>query len=169
MLILDKISFKGEFTIRIRDALSGRLLKEEHYKNLVCVGTQTAVLRLMSQLTTPADYEQTKLWAIYCGTGTTPPTTSDTTLETTVFKKACDTPFTVDLVAGYIEVQMTIESAEGNGNTITEAGLFSRGDNADPNAGGISGVLMYTRQIHGAVAKTAAISVEYTWRFQVTV
>jgi len=28
---------------------------------------------------------------------------------------------------------------------------------------------MYARQVHGAIEKTSSLSIEYTWRFQVTV
>jgi hypothetical protein len=164
---METLSFKGEFTIRVRDAQTGEILREIKKSNLVCVGARESVLKLISQQTTPDDYVLTKLWAIYSGTGTTPPTTTDTALETVAFKKACDQPFTVNLSAGWVEMQMTMESGEGNGNIYTEMGLFSRGNNDDPTIA--AGALMYSRQIHGAVEKSSSMSIEYTWRFQVTV
>jgi hypothetical protein len=167
MQLTDYLSLKGHIRIRVLDAKTGTELYREEKSNLVCVGARQAVTRLISQQTTPDDYDETKLWAIYAGTGNTAPDVNDTDLDTVVFKKACDQPFSVNLGTGEVEVQMTIESGEGNGYTYQEAGLFSRGDNDDPNAGGISGVLMYARQLHGQIEKTSSISIEYTWRFQI--
>lgn len=167
MQLMDSIRLKGHIRVRVLDAKTSAELYCEEKSNLVCIGARQAVTRLISQQTTPDDYEETKLWAIYAGTGSTPPDVNDTELDVAAFKKACDTPFSVNLSTGEVEVQMTIESGEGNGYTYQEAGLFSRGDNDDPNAGGISGVLMYARQLHGQIEKTSSISIEYTWRFQI--
>jgi hypothetical protein len=161
---MDQISPKGYVVIRVLDA-EGREIQREEKPNQICVGTKEAIAKLLSQQS-GTDAEYNKLWAIYAGTGTTPPTVNDTALETVVFKKACDQPFSVDTVNGIVEVQMTIESGEGNGNTFTEIGLYSRGDNDVP--GSATGQLMYARQIHGAIVKTSSLSIEYTWRFQVT-
>jgi len=164
---MEKLGFKGEFTIRVRDAKTGEVLREIRKSNLVCVGARNAVIKLISQQTLPDDYSFNKIWAIYSGTGTTPPTTLDTALESAAFKKACDQPFTVNLSSGWVEVQMTMESGDGNGYAYTEMGLFSRGDNDDPTL--TAGASMYARQVHGAIEKTSSLSIEYTWRFQVTV
>lgn len=168
---MSKLGFKGKLTIRVKDAKTGRVLQKIEKSNLVCVGARSAVLKLISQQTLPSDYSYNKIWAIYCGTGTTPPTTVDTGLESVAFKKACAQPFAINPGSGsgpgWVEVQMLMESGEGNGNVYTEMGLFSRGSNDDPTL--TSEAVMYARQIHGAIEKTSAISIEYTWRFQVTV
>lgn len=174
MQMMDKLRLKGHMRVRVLDANSNEELWREEKNNLVCVGAKQAITRLISQASLVAappddddDYLNTKIWAIYSGTGDTAPTVSDTTLDTVAFKKVCDQPFSVDLVNGEIECQMTMETGEGNGNTYKEAGLFSRGTADDPNTGGITDVLMYARQLHGQIEKTSSISIEYTWRFQI--
>jgi len=167
MQFVDNVKLKGHVCVRVLDAVSGAELYREEKSNLVCIGARQAITRLISQATTPDDYEETKIWAIYAGTGSTSPDVNDTTLDVVAFKKACDQPFSVNLSTGEIECQMTIESGEGNGYTYQEIGLFSRGNNDDPTAVGITGVLMYARQLHGQLEKTSSISIEYTWRFQI--
>lgn len=167
MQLTDSIRLKGYIRVRVLDAKTGEEMHREEKSNLVCIGARQAVTRLISQQTTPDDYEHAKLWAIYAGTGSTPPDVNDTELDVVAFKKECDQPFSVNLSTGEVEVQMTIESGEGNGYTYQEIGLFSRGDADDPNTVGISDVLLYARQLHGQIEKTSSISIEYTWRFQI--
>lgn len=164
-----QVRVKGSVRIRIRDAKFGGIIREYHYPNLVCRGTKSAIAKLVSQQTTPDDYQKTKIWAIYAGSGATAPAITDDTLETVEFKKACDQPYAVDPSAGTVTVQMTMETGEGNGITYTEAGLFSRGSADDPNSPGITDVTMYCRRVHGGIAKTVAISIEYEWTLQIAI
>jgi hypothetical protein len=163
---METIKLEGHFTIRVRDAKTGQELKKYESKNLICDGAKAALARLMGQVTTPADYQETKLWAIYAGSGTTSPSTSDTALETIKFQKACDQPMTVTTALGLVEATILMESGEGNGKTYTEIGFFSRGSANDPEV--TTNALMYSRQLHGAIEKTSAITIEYTWRLQIT-
>lgn len=172
MDLLQGVSIKGEIEVRVIEDKTGRILEQFKKSNLVCNGAKEAMVRLLAQASlhggSPSneDFEETKLWAIYVGTGTTAPVVTDTDLETPVFKKACDQPFSVNTTTGVVEVQMTIATGEANGNTLTEVGLFTRGDNDDPNL--TSDDLLFARQIHGAIAKTSSISIEYTWRVQIS-
>jgi len=166
---MEAIKLEGYFTIRVRDAKTGKELKKLEGKNLVCVGAKAALARLMGQAATPADYQETKLWAIYAGIGTTSPSTADTALVNAQFRKACPQPLTITPSLGIVEMSMLMESGDGNGKTYTEIGLFSRGNNDDPNYSPLpTGVLMYSRQLHGAIEKTSSITIEYTWRLQIT-
>jgi len=123
----------------------------------------------LAQQTLPTDYTYNKIWAIYVGTGTTPPTTADEHLGAVAFKKACDQPFfTVSTSAGTVQVQMTVETTEGNGNVFTEIGLYTRGSEDNPNTPTV-GAVMLARQIHGDIEKSSAMSIEYSWTIQVTV
>lgn len=162
---MESLKFKGEIAITVRDARTGEVIRQIRKSNLTCKGMRESVLRLLAQNTAPDDYDKTKLWAIYCGTGTTPPTIDDTALEAVGFKKVVETPISINLGSGYLTVQMTMESGEGNGLTFTEAGLCTKGDGT---LGGVAeGVLLTARQVHGAIAKTAAMSLEYTWTIQI--
>lgn len=162
---LERLRFKGDITITARDVRTGEVIRQIRKSNLTVKGMRESVLRLLTQNTTPDDYAATRVYAIYCGTGTTPPTINDTTLEAVSFKKVIETPISVNLASGHFTVQMTMESGEGNGLTYTEVGLCSRGDGT---LGGVAeGVLLLARQTHGAIEKTAAMSLEYTWTIQI--
>ena len=68
---------------------------------------------------TSEDYEETRVWAIYAGDGSTPPLSVDTSLDSVQFKKECDQPLVVNYAAGTFTAQMTIESTvEPNPSTI---------------------------------------------------
>jgi len=161
----DIVKLSGFLRVRLLDP-KGRELRRMEKPNLVCVGAKQAIARLLSQETTPDDYEETKIWSIHVGTDSTPPVVGDTALGTDVFQKECDHPYSVDLGLGEVEVQMTIETGEANGNTLVEAGLFTRGDADDPTSA--AGQLMMARQVHGSISKTSSFSIEYTWKFRIT-
>lgn len=170
MQIRDGVKLKGRLGIRVLDANTRRVIREIKTPNQICVGSLEALVRLAAQTSvhggTSEDYEETRVWAIYAGDGSTPPLSVDASLDSVQFKKACDQPLVVNYSAGTFTAQMTIESGEGNGITYTEIGLFTRGDNDDPAL--TSGALMMARQLHGSIAKTAAIAIEYTWTIQFT-
>jgi len=162
------VKLQGELRICVRDVVFNRIIRRFRFPNLVCRGAKTALAKLMSQDTVPADYEQNKIWAIYAGTGTTDPLTTDDTLKTPVFKKVCTHPYTVNSpVPGIVTVEMTMETGEGNGSTYTEAGLCSRGTLADPNDPAITGVLLYARRVHAGITKVLGMTIEYQWSLQV--
>jgi len=164
----DALTLRGFVEIIIKDR-DGKVLKTMRDHNQVCVGALEAAEKLFSQATTPDDYEFNKMWGIYCGTDNTPAAAADTGLGTLVFAKQCSSISTsVGGTLGLMEAEMTMGNAEGNGNTFCEVGLYTRG-NADipaapplinPNA------LMLARQVHGSIAKTAAIAIVYKWRYQ---
>ena len=72
-------------------------------------------------------------------------------------------------MTGEIELQMTIPTTDANGNTLVEAGLYTRGDQDSPDYADPAShdALMVARQVHAAIVKTSSISVEYTWTFRV--
>lgn len=90
------------------------------------------------------------------GTGTTAAAAADTALETqvardTITQKIKDT--------GKLTVKYYLSSANGNGSTLTEVGLFNAASSGT----------MYARAIHAAIAKTSSISVTYSWELTWTV
>jgi hypothetical protein len=156
-------------TIRVRDAMTGELIRLIKGHNLVCKGSKEAILRLLAQRSdepNAADYN--KVWSIYVGDGTATPAATDTDLDgTNRLGVAVSQNITKDEVNGYVEPTMTLGSGDFNGYDITECGLFTRGDGTLPTTPSADQELL-ARQVHGAIAKTAAITVQYTWRYQVT-
>lgn len=171
---------KGALRVRVIREADKRVLRTIAIPNQVCVGAQDAVQRLLTQ-TDPSDASECELWSIWCGVDGTAPAPGDLQLAETGapgaanFRKVFDAPPTINLggVTGLLQVQMTMlggGGSEGDGFTYVEAGLFTQGPNADPTLVtpgiGVGNARMVARQVHAMIAKTAAISIEYTWRFQ---
>lgn len=169
MELKDSVALGNTVTIRICDAKTGELLEERCSHNLVCKGSKEAILRLLAQRSdepNAADYN--KVWSIYVGDGTATPAETDTDLAgTNRLGVAVSQPITKDETNGYIEPTMTLGSGDFNGYSITECGLFTAGDETLPTTPSADQELL-ARQVHGAIAKTASITVQYTWRYQVT-
>lgn len=177
--IISKMGMRGFLTVRVLDALSRRTLRRLDIPNQVCVGAKDALQRLCTQ-TDPTDVDECLLFSLWAGTDGTAPTPADTSLICAVgaqFRKVYDVAFPIiDVggVTGLLEVQMTMEAAEGNGapNPVyREVGLFSQGPPATPiglqTPGiGVGNARMYARQVHAMIEKTAAIAIQYNWRFQ---
>ena len=108
------------------------------------------------------DYTAPSLFKI--GTGTTAPTVSDTDVETGV---NINGGATKAFVSGYpildetnfqVTVRCLLNSTEGNGNTLTEFGLF----NTDGSP------LMYSRSTHTAISKVNTVEVTYIEKDKIT-
>jgi len=171
MIISSKIKVYGQVIIVVRDVRSRRVLNRLSAHNLVVAPTKLALADLLTQQSTdPNAAEYNKIWAMYVGDGTTTPATSDTGLAgSNLFGKAVDQPITKNSggVDGLVEATMTLESGDANGITLSEVGLFTRGDGtlANPPA---AAQRMLARQLHGTIEKTSGITVAYKWLYQIT-
>lgn len=183
MKFTDVFRFKGHLTVRVLDAKTRAEKQRFDLPNVICIGMLQAVERLMTfydEVPSDPDYgtvaKQNRLWAIYAGDDNTTPAYTDVALGNLLFKKRCDaiatgTPMAIDVggTTGLMEVQMTMESGEGNGSpnpTYREAGLYSRGDQDDPAS--TSGARLLARRLHPPIEKDSSIAVEYTWQVLLT-
>ena len=83
------------------------------------------------------------------GTGITTPQATDTALEASVIRKAFSTQTKgSDGIATY---EMQLLTSEGNGNTLTEVGIFNSASVGD----------MLNRITHTGVPKTSATELKY--------
>lgn len=98
------------------------------------------------------------------GTGTTTPDVSDTDVETGVninggATKSFVTGYpTIDETNNQIIIRCFLNTAEGNGNALTEFGLF----NEDGTA------LMYSHAVFTAISKTTAIEISFVQKDKVS-
>lgn len=183
MIMTDGLKFTGQLTIRVLDGVTRKMLKTYDFQNVVCIGMLEAVERLMTfydEIPTDPDYgtvaAENRLWAIYAGDDNTAASYSDAALGNVRFKKKCDAilaglPMDIDVGGekGLMEVQMTMETTEGNGSpnpVYQEAGLYSRGS-LDAVATTV-GARLLARRIHPAIEKDSSIAIEYTWRVRLT-
>jgi len=94
---------------------------------------------------------------IAVGTGDTTPTSSDTALETEVFRDSVDNIDTS--VSNAVTVTLDLLTTEANGNTLTETGIFN-----DPSAG-----TMWTRNTFTSINKTSDINLFLDTTFTISV
>ena len=116
------------------------------------VVTQTALSEISKWL---AGDSATAPTHMAVGDDTTTPDDEDTTLGNELDRNANATATAGDDSATF---SMILTTAEANGNTLTEAGLFNAGTNGD----------MYVRFTHGGIIKTAAVEIEYSIVIRVT-
>lgn len=164
----DKIFLKGFLKIQVFDARTRKELLRIEKPNLITQGSKRALTRLLSQENGVYDPAEYRLWGLYVGDDNTAPASTQTSLQgTNITKKTLTQPLTITSeYGGIVEVEATLTETDHNDKYLRECGLFTRGDNDDPNSA--SNVTMLARQVHGEIYKTSAITVKYTWRYQIT-
>jgi len=169
---VDKVTPKGLLKIQVFDSKTGKEIRELRVEkpNLITQGSKKALSRLLVQDDGVLTYDPTynRLWAIYVGDDNTAPATTQTALQAAVnVTKKEITSFTITgEYSGIVEVEATLTDSDHNDKYLRECGLFTRGTLDDPASS--AGVSMLARQVHGDIYKTSAITVKYTWRYQIT-
>jgi hypothetical protein len=108
--------------------------------------------QLMAALLAGDSVSTNKISKIGTGLDITPPLRTDTTLGNEILKVDI-TSYTFPEV-GHVEFTAILDyTSVANGQSLTEAGLFS----ADGNT-------MFARQIFGAVTKTNLLQLQFIWR-----
>lgn len=167
---ISQIKIQGFLTIIARDAKTGQIVFREDKPNLVVQGTKGVVAHLLAQIS-GTDANENRIWGIYVGDSADVPISSQTALQgSNVTKRAINQPMTIvppEATSGIVEAEVTFGTTDHVGQYIREVGLFSRGNDDDPNVS--TSATMMARQIHGEIYKTASITVTYIWRYQITV
>lgn len=141
----EAIGLPVNVTIEVHDAATGELLRREQKHNLVTLVGRNLIRDFLNG--TPAT-GTTSHFAV--GTGSVAPTANDTTLGAEVLRDVV-TKRTPD--SGKLSVQYYLASTAANGSTLQEAGLFNAA----------SGGTLIARVTYQAIAKTASITVTFTW------
>lgn len=132
-------------TIAVQDAKTGKLIELHEDHNLV---TNVGLNLVRDFLAAGAPQG---LGYLAVGAGNNPATPGDTALQAEVqrdhFTKIATTQSVLTLT-------YFLGSAAGNGSTLQEAGLFNAA-----TAG-----TLFARAVHDAIAKTAGITITYTWQ-----
>lgn len=140
----DSIGVRGEVRIKVRR--HGEMVREIVSRNMVVNGGLDLLADLFIGATTTIPR------ALAVGTGTTAPTKADTALEAEVYRSPQLTEYSRGGTGAAI-FKYYLTASQANGNTLTEAGLFTS------NSGGT----MVARVTHTAITKTSAESVTYEW------
>ena len=160
------IQIQGFLYVRIRDAKSHRVVWQWGKRNTIMLSAGDVVRSLVAQRATDPAASQLALGSMRFGTSDTTPTTADTDLwsEVTTVRKQLSDARKVNGVTGELTLLATLESAEGNGYTYAEAGLFTTGSLWSGDVGGH--LSLFSRQVHPAQPKTVGQVFDYEWTLQ---
>ncbi len=170
---MDGIPMRGDLTITVKDAVTGEQKRRIEIRNKITFLAADVLVELLAQRTTDPAPATGRVYSMRMGTSNTPASRADTNLGAFAVGKALGDVNKVTGVPGELEFIVTLESADGNGNTLQEAGLFTAGSAGSPSPSDAPGTTpgsprMVARQIHPPIPKTVAISIEYSWRIAFT-
>lgn len=165
----------GIFFMRVFEHKTGdkRLFRKVIKRNQITNEGRSALLNLMYTGTTGANQETYRIWSLSVGINTTPPSISDDLAAMTpVWNSALDAGTGCELVEAppntyLLQVNKLLPETDAVGYALSEAGIFTRGDNDDPNASTTK--LLYARQIFPIITKTNTMSIEFDWQLGITI
>jgi hypothetical protein len=169
----DGIPMRGDLSITVRDAKSGKVRKKIEIRNKITFLAADVLVELLAQRATDPATTANTIFSMRMGTSSTAASRADTNLGAFVIGKALADVDKVTGVPGELQFSATLEAADGNGSTFQEAGLFTAGSAGVPTASDTPGTSpgdprMFARQTHPAIIKSIAITVEYSWRIAFT-
>lgn len=169
----DGIFMRGILCVTTRDAVTGEQLRRVEIRNKITFLAGDTLVEQWAQRTTDPDPTYQKIFSMRMGTSNTPASRSDTALGAEAFGYELLDVDKITTVQGEIEFQAYLGAGDANGNTLQEAGLFTMGNAPTPSPTDVPGtspgaVRMVARQVHPPIPKTAAITVEYSWRVAFT-
>lgn len=167
------LPMRGDLTVKVRSVQSGRILRTFVVRNTVTYLGMGTVVQLLSQRTAPPDHPAAalKLAELWVGNGVVPPVRGDTQLsmgapgfrDKITLTDATKTP---NIVGPVYELRLlaTLPSiTPANTFFLSEAGLYTAGSVSPAVA-----QVLFARQIHPVIEKTAAIAIDYDWRISFT-
>lgn len=175
-LVKNSLALYGNFQMQVFDHSSGspRRIFRWQKRNQITNQGRTALLVLMCPDGVPDGQLINSIWSFEAGTNATPPTVDDD--ETTMtsvwtsnlnFSSGECTVVTTPPDDFHLAISKTLGLSEGNGSTLQEAGIYTRGDNLDPLIS--VGRKLYARQVHSPIPKVATMTVQYDWQLGLTI
>jgi hypothetical protein len=171
--LIDGIKMRGRLIVTVRDGLTGRMLKRIDIRNKITFLAADLLVELLAQRGTDPPPLQDSMFSMRMGSSNTPASRADSNLGAFVIGVQLNDVNKVTGVPGELQFLATLATTDANGNTLQEAGLFTRGSAGSPTPSDAPGTApgnprLFARQIHPPVVKTVAISVEYDWRIAFT-
>lgn len=170
--IADGIPMKGILSVTVRDA-NGAKLRHYEIRNKITFLMADVLTELLAQRLTDPTPAYNSVFSLRVGSSNTPASRADTNLGAFVFGVQLNDVNKITALPGELNFVATLGNGDANGNTLQEAGLFSRGNALVPTPSDPPGInpgdcRMLAHQIHPPIPKTIAISVEYSWRIAFT-
>ena len=171
----------GDFGMQVFDVSSGtpkRILRIRK-KNQITNGGRAALLALMGTGDIPdvstanTTRQENQIWSLAVGTNPTAPTvTDDLSIMSVAWNSAFSFPAECAIVATapssyYLSISKTLGTLDANDSTLAEAGILTRGDHVTPASSTTK--VLYARQIHSPILKTATMTIQYDWQLGITI
>ena len=148
----EMVGMKGRCFVCARNVETGKLILGQWFDNMIVTTGRVHVAELLGGYPRRPSH-------IAIGTSATAPAAGNTTLGTEVFRKIITRRRSPSAPNNYkIIFQLFLTTAEANGNTLVEAGIFNRAALGS----------MLSRVTHTGVAKTVLVTVTYTWEISIT-
>jgi hypothetical protein len=168
---LQRIALFGNFGLRVLD-LNGNTIQRIQKRNQITNQGRNAVLSLLFPGNAGAVQETYRIWSLTAGTNNTAPTILDNLASMTPVWSSSFVGGECAVVENlpndfYLQITKTLPDTDANGYALTEAGIFTRGDNNNPNLA--TNKLLYARQIHPVINKTATMTIQYDWQLGITI
>jgi len=169
----------GIFDIRVYEHRDGvkQQLRHIHKRNQITNQGREALLDLMrpetnDPVTPDVLQRESKIRSLSVGTNATPPTINDddSTMVQVWKGEFALTECQVVVVPPDIfllQVSKTLPTTAAVGQVLTEAGIFTRGTDDDPNLA--TGRRLYARQVHPPIIKSGTMTIEYDWKLGITI
>ena len=174
----DGIPMKGTLTVITRDALTGKQLRRCEIRNKITFGAADTLVELWAQRTTDQPPLQNRIYSMRMGTADTVASRAHINLGNYVIGVELTDVNKVTGIAGELQFIAILGAADANGNVLQEAGLFTQGNISPPHPIGTSATVdpvgivgtprMIARQVHPAIPKSAAITIESQWAIAFT-
>ena len=142
----EKAKMRGRLVIRVRDALTGKLIAEWKYENLIVTSGKKTMARLLGG---DAGYANEEVSKMGFGDDNTAPVLGDTDVRNEVILKAATPSYPLD---DQVQFDATLGSGEANGSTIRELGLKTE-----------TTEYLFSRVVISDIIKTAANTVAVSW------
>jgi len=170
-----QIPLRGDLRIITRNATDHSIIRVWEKKNVITFAGTEAIIKLLAPndvLGATVQLEN-QLRSMRFGTSNVVPQRTDTALGAEAVVSAL--PVRVMFqdadriigASGTVEFNAILASGDGNGVTYREAGLFTRGTDADPLI--TTGAAMFSRQVFADQPKTGAVELEFRWRITLVV
>ncbi len=171
--LMDHVHMRGDLLVTVRDARTGVQVQRYAVRNKITFLTGDVLVELIAQRATDPAPLAGQVYSMRMGISNTPAARSDTNLGAFAAAKRLEDVHKVNGASGALQLLATLDASEGNGATLQEVGLFTRGNKPVPTESDAPGigpgeVRMIAHQVHPPIPKTPAITVEYSWQIAFT-
>ncbi len=165
----DGISMRGILSVTVHDAITKEKLRFYEIRNKITFLAADTLVELWAQRVTDPVPGYQAIFSMRMGSSNTPASRADTNLGAFVAGVELLDVDKVTGIPGELEFIAVLGTGDANGNTLQEAGLFTKGSAGTPTPSDAPGTApgtprMVARQVHPAIPKTVAITVSYSWR-----